>query len=151
MAKRTTPRTTEPPRTRVAPRASLLSAEQRAALSTTADVEISVSMDAVAQDIAGQKFGILLWAKEVPGLVHDLQKTVRTDCGGKSIVGMLEDELDTIVERIMNGAEAADGRDPGRAEGIATALAVFFNPYRPDLDAVRQAAMDRYDAAGHDD
>lgn len=145
MAKRSTPRTTEPPRTRVSPRASLLSAEERAEMNTTADVVISVPEDAVRTS------HFLLWAKEVPTLVHDLQKTVRTDCGGKSIVGMLETELDTIVERIMNGAEAADGRDPGRAEGIATALAVFFNPYRPDLDSVRQAAMDRYEAAGHDD
>jgi hypothetical protein len=147
-----TPRTTQPPRERMTPRAAALSAERRAELVTTADVEIIVPMESVAQtDIASQQVSVLLWGREVPNLVHDLQKTVRTDCGGKSIIGMLEDHLDGIVERIMNGAEAADGRDPGRAEGIALALAVFFNPYKPSIDDVRQAAMDRYDAAGHDE
>lgn len=65
-------------------------------------------------------------------------------CGGKSIREMLEDELDTIVERIMTDCEAEDGRDPGRAEGVAYALAVFLNPYLPNIDAVREAAMDRW-------
>lgn len=65
-------------------------------------------------------------------------------CGGKSIVRMLEDELDEVVGRLMSGAAKEDGRDPGRAEGLALAVAFIHNPYRPSLDAVRQAAKARF-------
>jgi len=72
-------------------------------------------------------------------------------CGGKSIKEILEEELDTVVERIMTGQDAEDGRDPGRAEGVAYALAVFQNPYRPNIESVREEAMDRWYEENPDD
>lgn len=67
------------------------------------------------------------------------------ETAGKSIIQMLWDELDTVVCRIMSGDGAAeDGRDPGRAEGIATSIAIMTNPYQPSLDAIREEAMSRY-------
>lgn len=69
------------------------------------------------------------------------------DCAGRSLVEMMEDELDSIVERLMNGGAAADGRDPGRAEGVAMCIAIIRQPYNPNIEAVREAAMERYEAS----
>lgn len=66
-------------------------------------------------------------------------------CEGRSITQMMEDELDSIVDRLMTGQQAEDGRDPGRAEGVALCIAIIKNPYRPNLDAMRNEAMVRYE------
>jgi hypothetical protein len=58
---------------------------------------------------------------------------------------MLWEELMSIVERLMTGAEAADGRDHGRAEGVAFCIAVMTNPYKPSIPAVRVEAMRRWE------
>jgi len=68
-------------------------------------------------------------------------------CAGKSIVEIMWEELDTIVERIMTGEEAEDGRDPGRAEGVAMCISIISNPYLPNLPAVREEAIRRFEAA----
>lgn len=65
-------------------------------------------------------------------------------CGGQSIQEMAWDELMTVVDRILSGAAAADGRDPGRAEGMAMIIAIFRNPYRPNIEAVRKESTDRW-------
>lgn len=77
--------------------------------------------------------------------------TKRGECSGKSLLEMMEDELDSVVERLMNGGAAADGRDPGRAEGIAFCIALLKQPYNPDVMKVREAAMERYEAAQEED
>jgi len=143
-----TPRTTPPPRSRPQPTARVLSGEDRVELVTTADVVATVPRDATYL-VDDNTVGVLLWAQEVPGFWQALQRTVKSDCAGKSIIKLLEDELDVVVERLMSGAEAETDR--GFALGLAHALATFFNPYKPNIDAVREAAMERYDAAGHDD
>jgi hypothetical protein len=67
-------------------------------------------------------------------------------CGGDSIIEMLWKELDAVVDRLMGaGQQSGDGKDPGRAEGIAFAIAVMQNPYLPSVDAVREQAMDRWE------
>ena len=55
--------------------------------------------------------------------------------------------MDSIVERLRNGGAAADGRDPGRAEGVAMCIAIIRQPYNPNIEAVREAAMERYEAS----
>ena len=65
-------------------------------------------------------------------------------CNGKSILEMLYEELDAIVERLMAGA--ASEEDKGRAQGVAYAIAVIENPYMPNIERVREAAMDRWEA-----
>lgn len=69
------------------------------------------------------------------------------ECSGRSLVEMMEDELDSVVDRLMSGGEAADGRDPGRAEGIAYCIALVRQPYNPSIEMVREAAMVRYERA----
>jgi hypothetical protein len=64
-------------------------------------------------------------------------------CHGKSILEMLWEELDTIVERLMGGGEAE--HDIGRAQGVAYAIAVIENPYYVDIERVRKEAMDRWE------
>ena len=76
----------------------------------------------------------------------DPGKTIGYSCGGKSIKEMYEEELDAIIDRLMGGeGEAADGRDPGRAENASYFIAILINPYLPDIDAVKAAAMERYE------
>lgn len=77
---------------------------------------------------------------------------------GRTIVqALLEEgwkELDTIVELIMS-----EGEDPGmsvdgalrrgelrgQCQGIAYMLAVLVNPYAPDVEAIREEAMRRWE------
>lgn len=61
----------------------------------------------------------------------------------KSLLERMWEELDAIVERLTAGAESEDGRDPGRAEGVAYCIALITMPYAPDLDAIRALAMER--------
>lgn len=68
------------------------------------------------------------------------------NCNGRSIQELLWEELDAIMERLMTDTQAADGRDPGRAEGVAYCIAVFQNPYLPNIDKVREQAMERWEA-----
>lgn len=71
-----------------------------------------------------------------------------SQCAGKSVYEQLWEELMAIMERLMTGQEAEDGRDPGRAEGVAHALAVFTNPYLPNIEAIRDEAMERWENEG---
>lgn len=66
-------------------------------------------------------------------------------CGGQTILEGLWEELMAIMERLMTGQDAEDGKDPGRAEGVAYAIAVMQNPYRPSVDSVREQAMERWE------
>lgn len=63
---------------------------------------------------------------------------------GRSILSILWDELMTISERLLSGESAEDGRDPGRAEGVAYCIAVMTNPYKPDIEAVRAEVVRRW-------
>lgn len=85
----------------------------------------------------------------------DLLRAAAVDAGnscmGKSVTELLWEELDRIVDRLMTGQEAEDGKDAGRAEGTAYALAVFQNPYRPNLDKIREEATDRWYEANPDE
>lgn len=64
-------------------------------------------------------------------------------CHGKSILEMLWEELDSIVERLMGGGEAEG--DVGRAQGVAYAIAVIENPYHVDMERIRAEAMQRWE------
>lgn len=68
-------------------------------------------------------------------------------CAGRSIREIVWEELDVVMERLMSGNQAEDGRDAGRAEGLAFALAIFQNPYLPSVDAVRAEAVERWETA----
>lgn len=73
-------------------------------------------------------------------------------CAGKSLMEHMWDELDAIVARLMSEDGAAeDGKDPGRAEGVAWCISLFSQPYYPDIDSVREEAMRRYEEAEGDE
>jgi len=67
-------------------------------------------------------------------------------CAGKSLVEMMEDRLDEVFSRLKT-EPAEDGRDPGRAEGIATCIAIIRNPYSPNINIIRAEAVERWEAA----
>lgn len=67
-------------------------------------------------------------------------------CNDRSVKEIMEDELDSILERLMTpGSEAADGQDKGRAESLCWAIALIDNPYAPNMVAVKGKMMVRYE------
>lgn len=66
-------------------------------------------------------------------------------CGGETILELLWRELMVVYERLMTRTGADDLRDPGRAEGLAYAIAVMQNPYLPNIDNVREQAAERWE------
>lgn len=66
-------------------------------------------------------------------------------CEDRSVKEIMEDELDTIMDRLMNDGGAADGRDPGRGESLSWAIALVENPYAPNMDKIKGEAMLRYE------
>lgn len=75
----------------------------------------------------------------------------RRKCDGRSILEMLEHELDVVVERLMAQQETEDGQDKGRAEAMAYALAIFRQPYNPDYPGEKNRAMERWHAANEEE
>jgi hypothetical protein len=66
-----------------------------------------------------------------------------TSCGGKSLYELVWDEMMVILDRLMTGQAAED--DVGAARAIAWVLAVMQNPYLPNVDAVREQAMEKWE------
>jgi hypothetical protein len=93
-------------------------------------------------EMAGRKLRANPLTAEMPAVRE------RPECAGKSILELITEELDAVVERLMADAESKDGRDRGRAEGIGIALAILTNPYHPSLDAIREQTMVRWENRG---
>jgi hypothetical protein len=66
---------------------------------------------------------------------------------GKSIIELLWEQMDTVYAELMAGAGK---KTQGKAAGLAEALALMSNPYLRDVDAVRAAAHERWEAAQDD-
>jgi len=66
-------------------------------------------------------------------------------CGGETLLELMWRELMVVVERLMTGQEAEDERDPGRAEGLAYAIAIMQNPYLPNWESVRDQAVEKWE------
>jgi hypothetical protein len=64
-------------------------------------------------------------------------------CGGQTLLELMWAELMTIMERLMTGQDAEDDR--GMAQGMAYAIAIMQNPYRPNVDDVRTQAMAKWE------
>ncbi len=72
---------------------------------------------------------------------------LRGGYGGKSLLEKLEEELDVVIDRLMAGEEVSDPDDKGYAKGLAFSIATIYGGYgTPNVEAVKQAAMERYDA-----
>ncbi len=63
---------------------------------------------------------------------------------GYSIFDRINQELDVILDRLMSGDPAEDGRDPGRAEAFTRCLAIIRNPYKPDYPEEKERQMERW-------
>lgn len=83
--------------------------------------------------------------KNNPDLGHVHRERVAMPAG-KSIIEMLWDHLDTVMERLMTDCQAEDGQDVGMARGIALSIATLMNPYSPNIDHVREEAMERWES-----
>lgn len=63
---------------------------------------------------------------------------------GPSLIERMWHELDQIMDRLVEpGAEAEDGLDKGRAQGVAYCLAILETPYQTDIERIRRIAMER--------
>lgn len=79
---------------------------------------------------------------------------------GKSIRESVQEELDTVVERLLADGrpsragidvQAANewqayGEERGQAQGLAIALAIFNNPYKPNVPETKREAVERVKA-----
>lgn len=73
-----------------------------------------------------------------------------TSCGGKSLYELLWDEMDVVTDRLMADVERdveSDPDDVGGARMLAWCIAVFQNPYLPNVDSVKETAMQRWEEA----
>lgn len=68
---------------------------------------------------------------------------------GKSILELMWDELDVLMEILMAPSDFDLEEEVtwyrGRANGLATCIALVHNPYVPDVNAVRALAKERYE------
>lgn len=81
-------------------------------------------------------------------IIQCLYEVLHPHAGG-SIRQMIWAELDDVVDRIQK--RVAKGKEPmkadkGMALGLATAIAIMTNPYAYDVDAIREEAMERWEA-----
>lgn len=64
------------------------------------------------------------------------------DC--RSPIRVIQDELDTVISRLM--ADEAEDGDPNYARGLTFALAVLEDPWQPDAGETKNRAMLRWEA-----
>jgi hypothetical protein len=88
---------------------------------------------------------------------------------GRTLLEIFWEELDDIMDRLMEKGPPSDSEPPsqwelldeflideredwkeygeerGQAQGVAYCIAVMTNPYKPDIDAVRELAMERWE------
>lgn len=69
-------------------------------------------------------------------------------CAGKSLYEMIWDEMMVVTDRLMTDSAAED--DVGAARAIAYILAIIQNPYRPNVEAVREQVMERWEEENPD-
>lgn len=65
---------------------------------------------------------------------------------GKSILDLLWQELDSIMDDLLDQDTPTDEWDKGRATGVAYAISLIQNPYLSNVDEVRQEAKRRWQA-----
>lgn len=70
---------------------------------------------------------------------------------GIAIIGRIQENLDTVMDRLMTGEVAEDGRDPGRAEAYTMVMAIFRNLYGVDYPGEKQRQVERWNERNGDD
>lgn len=68
-----------------------------------------------------------------------------SSCGGKTLYDMIWDEMMVVTDRLIGAGDQADPDDVGAARSLAWVIAVMQNPYLPNVDAVREQVMERWE------
>lgn len=58
-------------------------------------------------------------------------------------------KLDAVMDRLMDATldeQPISPTDRGEAKGMAEIIAIFTDPYNPDVDAIRAEATERWEA-----
>lgn len=87
-------------------------------------------------------------------------------CAGKSLLELLREEMDTVIDRLMSDDRPDPdvepdalspsmwleyGEERGQAQGLAYAIAVIENPYQVDVPRVKDEAMERWEERNEED
>lgn len=102
----------------------------------------------------GNEHGQMRLSTEHANVMSDLLRAAvvnagGSSCGGKTLYEMIWDEMLVVTDRLMGVQEAGEIPDPddvGAARSLAWVLAVMQNPYLPNVDAVREETMARWEA-----
>lgn len=84
-------------------------------------------------------------------LLIDAVHEVMHPWSGITITEHIWRALDVVVAELVDGTAQDDSFAKGQALGLAHALACLRNPLDPPVDAIREEAMDRYNAANEED
>jgi hypothetical protein len=115
---------------------------------TTLPKDATVKVESVTKrgdrilDLEGIRFQI--GQRVAEELLAALSRSLRP-YAGYSIFDCIMQDLDAVLDRLMAGEPAEDGRDPGRAEAYTKALATIRNPYEPDYPAEKDRQMERWE------
>lgn len=109
-------------------------------------------------DGSGNEAGHMRLSAEHANVMSDLLRAAYvnaggSNCGGKTLYEMIWDEMMVVTDRLMSDVEADQESDPddvGAARSLAWVIAVMQNPYLPNVDAVREQVMERWDAMDHE-
>lgn len=111
----------------------------------------------IVVDIQGDTTDDTTWLPLTAGQAEELRAALDHELRlrhGPSILDNLWASLDDLTARLMTGMRDGEPMDDDeqvatryRAEGIAWSLAMMINPGQPNLDDIRETAMERYDSA----
>jgi hypothetical protein len=101
-------------------------------------------------DGGGNEHGQMRLSTEHANVMSDLLRAAvvnagGSNCGGKTLYDMIWDEMMVVTDRLIGAGEAADPDDVGAARSLAWVIAVMQNPYLPNVDAVREQVMERWE------
>ena len=77
-------------------------------------------------------------------VLHDVLHPGHKSGSTEEMWAALDAVVDRIQKRVRKG-KSPQPEDRGEALGLATAIALIDNPFKPDVDAVREVAMERYE------
>lgn len=101
----------------------------------------------------GNEHGQMKLSTEHANVMSDLLRAAvvnagGSSCGGKSLYEMIWDEMMVVTDRLIGIGQAGGTPEPddvGAARSLAWVIAVMQNPYLPNVDAVRDQVMERWE------
>jgi hypothetical protein len=101
----------------------------------------------------GEQRGYMRLSSEHANVMADLLRAAHVNaggstCGGKTLYEMIWDEMMVVTDRLIGIQDAGGEPEPddvGAARSLAWVIAIMQNPYLPNIDAVRQQVMERWE------